>query len=63
MTQSRCKKCGGRLVVESYPLEEMLVNKCFTCGKIDGYRELTRQEAKTIFRRVDRHLPAARLAS
>jgi hypothetical protein len=48
-----CKKCGGRLVYESYPLEDMLVSKCFVCGKIDKYRELTRDEARRLFRRVD----------
>ncbi len=49
-----CKKCGGKLVYESYPLEDMLVSKCFVCGKIDKYRELTRDEARRLFRRVDR---------
>lgn len=49
-----CKKCGGKLVYESYPLEDMLVSKCFVCGKIDKYRELTREEARRLFRRVDR---------
>jgi hypothetical protein len=39
----------------------MLVHKCFVCGKIDSYRELTRDEAKRLFRRVD-HV-AARIAS
>lgn len=41
-------------------MEEMLVSKCFTCGKIDSYRELNRQEAKNLYRRVDRPV---RLAS
>jgi hypothetical protein len=48
-------------VYESYPLEDMLVSKCFVCGKIDSYRELTRAEARNLFRRVD--TAAARLAS
>jgi hypothetical protein len=48
-----CKKCGGKLVYESYPLEDMLVSKCFVCGKIDKYRELTREESRRLFRRVD----------
>ena len=56
-----CSKCGGKLVYESYPMEEMLVMKCFVCGKIDSYRELTREESRQLFRRVDQ--PAARLAS
>jgi hypothetical protein len=55
-------KCGGRLVYESYPMEDMLVSKCFVCGKIDAYRELTREEARTLFRRVDRPV-TSRLAS
>jgi hypothetical protein len=43
-------------------MEDMLVSKCFVCGKIEGYRELTREEARRLFRRVDQ--PAApRLAS
>ncbi len=58
MTRPNCKKCGGRLVYESYPLEDMLVSKCFVCGKIDSYRELTRDEARRLFRRVD--APVAR---
>ena len=57
-----CKKCGGKLVYESYPLEDMLVSKCFVCGKIDKYRELTREEARRLFRRVD-PANAPRLAS
>lgn len=57
-----CKKCGGKLVYESYPLEDMLVSKCFVCGKIDKYRELTRDEARRLFRRVDA-VTAPRLAS
>ena len=61
MTRPTCKKCGGKLVYESYPLEDMLVSKCFVCGKIDSYRELTRAEARNLFRRVD--TAAARLAS
>jgi hypothetical protein len=58
VTRPNCKKCGGRLVYESYPLEDMLVSKCFVCGKIDSYRELTRDEARRLFRRVD--APVAR---
>lgn len=53
VTRIPCKKCGGRLVYESYPMEDMLAYKCFVCGKIDSYRELTRQQARTLFRRVD----------
>ena len=34
-------------------MEDMLVSKCFVCGKIDKYRELTRDEARRLFRRVD----------
>jgi hypothetical protein len=63
VTRPICKKCGGRLVYESYPQEDMLVSKCFMCGKIDSYRELSREEARRLFRRVDRQMPAARLAS
>ena len=63
MTRPSCKKCGGRLVYERYPLEEMLVNKCFCCGRIDSYRELTRDEARRLFRRVDQPVHAHRLAS
>jgi len=48
-----CKKCGGKLVYETYPLEDMLVNKCFVCGKIASYRELTREQARNLYRRVD----------
>jgi hypothetical protein len=48
-----CKKCGGRLVYESYPMEDLLVSKCFVCGKIDAYRELSRDQARKLFRRVD----------
>jgi hypothetical protein len=53
VTRPSCKKCGGKLVYESYPLEDMLVSKCFVCGKIDAYRELTREQARRLFRRVD----------
>lgn len=56
-----CGKCGGKIVYESYPVEEMLVFKCFTCGKIDRYRELTREESRRLFRPVDQ--PVVRLAS
>lgn len=58
MARPVCSKCGGKLVYESYPLEEMLVMKCFVCGKIDSYRELSREESRQLFRRVDR--PAVR---
>ena len=51
-----CKKCGGRLVYESYPAEDMLVSKCFVCGKIDNYRELSRAESRELFRRVDQRV-------
>lgn len=63
MTRPSCKKCGGKLVYESYPLEDMLVSKCFVCGKIDSYRELTREEARRLFRRVDDARVARPLAS
>lgn len=39
---------------EAYPLEEMLVRKCFVCGKIASYRELSREESRQLFRKVDR---------
>lgn len=61
MTRPTCKKCGGKLVYESYPMEEMLAMKCFVCGKIDSYLELTREESRRLFRKIDQ--PAARLAS
>jgi hypothetical protein len=54
-----CKKCGGKLIIESYPMEEMLAMKCFTCGKIDAYRELTREQSRNLFRRVDARVPLA----
>ena len=63
MTRPTCKKCGGRLVFESYPMEDMLVRKCWVCGKIDGYRELTREEARRLFRRVDQAAQPTTLAS
>ena len=63
MIHKTCKKCGGKLVYESYPLEDMLVSKCFVCGKIDAYRELTRDEARRLFRRVDAPVSAQPLAS
>ena len=53
MNRRSCGKCGGRLVYESYPMEDMLVSKCFVCGKIDTYWELTREQARKLFRRVD----------
>ena len=63
MTQATCKKCGGKLVFESYPLEDMLAKKCFVCGKIDSYRELTREESRRLFRRIDQPMLVQRLAS
>jgi hypothetical protein len=53
VNRPKCPKCGGKLVFEAYPLEEMLVHKCFMCGKIDFYRELSREEARRMYRRVD----------
>jgi hypothetical protein len=58
-----CSKCGGKLVYESYPIEEMLVMKCFVCGKIDSYRELSREESRRLFRRVDSPVARQPLAS
>lgn len=63
MIRPRCKKCGGKLVYESYPVEEMLVNKCFVCGKIDSYHELSREESRRLFRRVDQPMTAPGLAT
>lgn len=63
MNRPNCKKCGGRLVFESYPMEDLLVTKCFMCGKIDSYRELTREQARSLFRRVDRTPVPTRIAS
>lgn len=63
MNRPKCGKCGGKLVLESYPMEEMLVSKCFVCGKIDNYRELTREESRRLFRRVDQPKLVERLAS
>lgn len=34
-------------------MEDMLVTKCFVCGRIDSYRELSRAEAKRLFRTID----------
>lgn len=59
MARPTCKKCGGKIVIESYPMEEMLAMKCFMCGKIDSYRELTRDESRRLFRRVDTSIPLA----
>jgi hypothetical protein len=50
-------------VYEAYPAEEMLVSKCFVCGKIASYRELSREQARKLFRKVDRPVAAKRLAS
>jgi hypothetical protein len=44
-------------------MEDMLVRKCWVCGKIDGYRELTREEARRLFRRVDQAAQPTTLAS
>lgn len=44
-------------------MEEMLVMKCFVCGKIDNYRELTREQARRLYRRVDRPVATTPLAS
>jgi hypothetical protein len=63
VTRPSCKKCGGRLTYERYPLEEMLVGKCWVCGKIDSYRELNREEAKRLFRRIDQPAVVRRMAS
>lgn len=63
VTRPNCAKCGGRLVYESYPAEDMLVSKCFVCGKIASYRDLTREESRRLFRRVDQRVPAHKLAS
>jgi ribosomal protein S14 len=48
---------------ESYPQEDMLVNKCFMCGRIDSYRELSREESRQLFRRVDADTLGVRKAS
>lgn len=63
VTRPVCKKCGGKLVYESYHMEEMLVMKCFVCGKIDSYRELTREQSRRLFRRVDPVAVSTPLAS
>lgn len=63
MARPVCSKCGGRIVYEAYPSEDMLVTKCFVCGKIDSYRELTREQVRTMFRRVDSRTQSNRLAS
>lgn len=62
MNRPCCAKCGGRLVIESYPAEDMLANKCFVCGKIASYRELSREESRRLFKRVDQQ-PTVRAAS
>lgn len=54
MPRPTCPKCGGRLVIESYPAEDMLAQKCFMCGRIAGYRHLSREESRRLFRPVDR---------
>lgn len=63
MVRPTCSKCGGRIMQEAYPMEDMLVSKCFVCGKIDNYRELTREQVRTMFRRVDTGTLTERLAS
>jgi hypothetical protein len=63
VTRPSCNKCGGKIVYEAYPLEDMLVSKCFVCGKINGYRELNRDESRKLFRRVDEPYAARKLAS
>jgi len=63
LTRPVCTKCGGKLVYESYPTEDMLVSKCWVWGKIDSYRELSREESRRLFRKVDNSLVARRLAS
>ena len=63
MTHPKCSKCGGKVVYESYPMEEMLVGKCFVCGKIDSYRELTREQSRRLFRRIDQPAVLQKLAS
>ncbi|GAC1329339.1 MAG: hypothetical protein NVS2B16_08750 [Chloroflexota bacterium] len=63
MNRPKCGKCGGKLVLESYPMEEMLVRKCFVCGKIDNYRELSREESRQLYRRVDQPILTHKLAS
>ncbi len=44
-------------------MEEMLVSKCFVCGKIANYRELSREESRRLFRRVDQPPMVQPLAS
>jgi dTDP-4-dehydrorhamnose reductase len=63
VTRPKCSKCGGKVVYESYPMEEMLVGKCFVCGKIDSYRELTREQSRRLFRRIDQPAVLQKLAS
>lgn len=62
MSRPTCLKCGGKLVIESYPAEELLAQKCFSCGRIAGYRELTREESRRLFRPVDRGYTVAQRA-
>lgn len=63
MTRPNCAKCGGKLVLESYPVEDMLVSKCFVCGKIASYRELTREQSRRLFRKIDQPTSIRKLAS
>jgi hypothetical protein len=44
-------------------MEDMLVMKCFVCGKIDSYRELTREQVRRVFHGRDRMVVAGRGAS
>lgn len=37
--------------------------KCFMCGRIDSYRELSREESRQLFRRVDHAAVPQKLAS
>ncbi len=53
MSRPTCPKCGGKLVIESYPAEDMLARKCFMCGRIAGYRQLSREESRRLFRPID----------
>lgn len=63
MVRPKCSKCGGKLVSEAYPLEDMLVKKCFVCGKIESYHEMSREESRRLFSGADRSKAARPLAS
>ncbi|MGH2443446.1 MAG: hypothetical protein ACRDFX_09820 [Chloroflexota bacterium] len=43
--------------MEPYTAEDMLVSKCFVCGKIASYQEMTREESRKLFRTIDRAYP------